>query len=211
MRNIQINGKEIVRDIFRAHARTHERFQDYFLGEIFIEPSTLVPNARRDGFEEDAKWKRLRDELASVVKELGKEAYRISNQGQLSVGALNKRLAESRKELNALRRSKFEDTDRVVKLSTRVTTSQNRVAKAVLGASMETIAELQAISAKLSDIKQEALAQVATAAVSLDREQIQQETRDELLREILLILEENLSTTCFSEAEDILMNEYGEE
>ena len=211
VRNIQINGKEIVRDIFREHARTHERFQDYFLGEIFIEPSTLVPNARRDGFEEDAKWKRLRGELASVVKELGKEAYRISSRGQLSVSALNKRLTESRKELNALRRTNFEDTDRVLKLSTHVTTFQNRVAKAVLGASMETSAELQAIGAKLSDIKQEALDQVANAAASLDREQIQQEARDELLQEILLILEENMSTTCFSEAEEILMNEYGEE
>ena len=211
VRNIQINGKEIVRDIFREHARTHERFQDYFLGEVFIEPSTLVPNARRDGFEEDAKWRRVRSELASVIKELGREAYRISNQGQLSVTALNKRLAESRREFNLLRRGKFEDTDRVIKLSTKVTTFQKRVAKAILGASMETIAELQAVSAGLADIKQAALAQVANTAAALDREEIQQGVRQEFLQEILLILEESMSPTCFSEAEEILMDEYGEE
>ena len=67
VRNIQIDGTAIIRDIFRDHAPSHVRFQDYFLGEIFVEPSALVPNARRDGFEEDAAWKRIRNEFAVVV------------------------------------------------------------------------------------------------------------------------------------------------
>ncbi len=210
VRNIQINGKEVIRDIFRDHARTHERFQDYFLGEIFVQPSALVPNARRDGFEEDATWKSIRTELATVIRGLGSEAYRISNQGQLSINALSRRLKETNKELNVLRRTNFDNTDRVIKLSTRVTTLQKRVAKAMLGASMEAVGELQAIGSRLSDIKQEALSRVADAAASLDREQIQQEARDQLLSEILFTLEENMSTTCFAEAEEILMDEFGE-
>ena len=208
VRNIQIDGTEIIRDVFRDHAKSYLRFQDYFVGEIFIRPSALVPNARRDGFEEDANWKRIRSEFATVVKELGKEAYQVSKQGQLSVDALRENLENAKKDLKALRRTNFSNTDRVITLSKKVTTSQARVAKAVLGASMETAAELQAIGSKLADIKQEALSHVGNAAAALDREKIQLETRDELLQEILVLLEDNLSPHCFAEAYEALAQEY---
>ena len=211
VRNIQIDGKAIVRDIFRDHAKSHERFQDYFLGEIFVKPSALVPNARRDGFEEDAAWKRIREELATVVKGLGKEAHSVSNKGQRSVEALKRKLQEAKKELAALRRNKFVDTDRVIKLTTSVTKSQSNVAKGLLGAAMETAAELQAIGSALADIKQEALSQVAGAAAPVDREKVQQEARDDFLREILTVLEDALSPGCFADARDALMEEFGEE
>ena len=46
VRNIQIDGTEIIRDIFRDHAKSHVRFQDYFVGEVFVRPDAVVPNAR---------------------------------------------------------------------------------------------------------------------------------------------------------------------
>ena len=209
VRNIQIDGTAIVRDIFRDHAKSYVRFQDYFLGEIFIEPSALVPNARRDGFEENAAWKRIRNEIATVVVELGKEAYRVSKQGQLSVEALKKNLRKAKKKLATLRRTEFADTDRVIELSRSVTTLQSRIAKAALGAAMETAAELQTIGSALVDIKQEALSHVGNAAAELDREKLQLEARDELLQEILSLLEDALSPVCFADAQEALMEEYG--
>ena len=209
VRNIQIDGTTIVRDIFRDHAKSHARFQDYFLGEIFIEPSTLVPNARRDGFEEDAAWKDVRTEIATVVANLGKEAYRVSTQGQLSVAALKKNLRTAKRELATLRRADFANTDRVIKLSRKVAIFQSRIAKASLGAAMETAAELQAIGSALADIKQEALSHVGDAVAALDREKLQLEARDELLQEILSLLEDALSPVCFADAQEAFMEEYG--
>jgi Histidine kinase-, DNA gyrase B-, and HSP90-like ATPase len=211
VRNIQIDGTEIVRDIFRDHAKSSARFQDYFLGEVFVAPSALVPNARRDGFEEDAAWKKVRTELAAVVKQLGREAHTVSKQGQFSVDALNVTLSAVKKELKALQRTSFADTDRVIKLSKAVTTGQARVAKALLGAPMETAAELQAISSALTDIKQEALFHVGGAAANVDREKVQQEARDVFLQEILKVLEEALSPGCYASARGALMEEFGEE
>ena len=211
VRNIQIDGTAIVRDIFRDHAKSYVRFQDYFLGEIFIEPRALVPNARRDGFEEDGAWKRIRNEIATVVAALGKEAYRVSTQGQLSVGALNKNLRTVKRDLTILRRGKFTDTDSVIKLSRKVATLQSRIAKASLGAGMETAAELQAIGSTLSDIKQEALSHVGGTGTAVDREKLQLEARGELLREIVSLLEDALSPGCFADAHEALMEEYGEE
>ena len=81
VRNIQIDGTALVGDIFRDHGKSYGRFQDYFVGEIFVRPGALVPNARRDGFEEDASWRRFRGELATVVHDLGREAYRSLRKG----------------------------------------------------------------------------------------------------------------------------------
>ena len=169
-----------------------------------------MPNARRDGFEEDGAWKLMKNELAAVVKDLGKEAYRVSRKGQQSAEVLNKNLKLARKELNKLRKNKFSDADSVIKLSRKVSTFQSRVAKGALGANMETAAELQAIGSALADIKLEALTQVGGAAAAIDREKVQQEARDDLLREIISLLADALSPGCFADAQEVLIEEFGE-
>ena len=120
-------------------------------------------------------------------------------------------MATAKKELKALQRSNFSDADRVIKLSKNVTTYHARVAKGLLGAPLETAAELQAISSALTDIKQEALLHVGGAAADVDREKIQQEARDEFLQEILNVLENALSPGCYASAREALVEEFGEE
>jgi len=210
VRNIQIDGTAIVRDIFGELGKSHVRFQDYFLGELFTEPGILVPNARRDGFEEDMVWKKVREEISEVADKLRKEAYKVSKQGLLSVEALNKSLATAKKELKALQRAQFKESDKVITLSKSITTYQTRVAKSALGADLETAAELQAIGSALADIKQEALSHVVSAAAGIDRERVQQETRDEFVKEVLVLLENALAPDCFAAARSALMEEYGE-
>lgn len=204
VRNIQIDGAEIVREIFRTNAKSHERFQDYFLGEIFVKPGALVPNARRDGFEEDTAWRRTRDEIAVVAKELGKIAYDTSTAGQLSLEAQKGNLTKARGEIRKQRKAAFADVDAALKLSTNITTFQKRIAKASQGADMPTSAELQAIGAELTDIKREALTHIGTRAAEIDREKVELGARAELLAEIMAALEQDLSPKCFAEVQDIL-------
>jgi hypothetical protein len=45
----------------------------------------------------------------------------------------------------------------------------------------------------------------------IDREQVQQESRDEFLKEILTVLETELSTVCFAEVREILHAQFGED
>jgi hypothetical protein len=75
---------------------------------------------------------------------------------------------------------------------------------------METLAEFQAIGAELTDIKREALARVGGAVAAIDRERIQQEARDEFLREAMAILEEGLSPAGLAEVRDILQAHFGD-
>ncbi len=205
VRNIQIDGTEIVREIFREHAKSYVRFQDYYLGEIYMNAGALVPNARRDGFEEDAAWKKVRGELAAVVTSLGKEAYSVSTAGQNSVEAQRENLEKVKKNIRLLKKSDFKDSDAAIKLSTDITKYQKQIAKGSQGADLPTLAEFQAIGAELVDIKREALARVGTAVVDLDRERVQQEARDEILREIMVLREEQLSPGCYSEVREIYL------
>lgn len=145
-----------------------------------------------------------------MVKDLGKEAYRVSTQGQFSVEALAENLKTARRDLKSLKRTNFSDTDKVVELSKKVTTYQKRVAKGSLGADLETAAELRAIGSEFADIKQEALSHVSSSA-GVDREKFRQEARDEFLQEILTLLEEAMSPSCFAAAREALLEEYGED
>lgn len=204
VRNIQVDGTDIFRSIFQENAQSHARFQDYFVGEIFIRPTALVPNARRDGFEEDSSWRSVRKELRAVAKLLSKEAYDLSNAGRLSLGAQREALKKIREEFRRLKKSNFLDVDKTVKFSRSIATRRNNVAKAMEAADMETSAALAAIGSEFDDIKIEALRHVGNAAETDDREKVENDARDELILEITAILEEQLSPECMAEVRELL-------
>ena len=204
VRNIQIDGADIFRSVFQERAKSYARFQDYFLGEIFIKPTALVPNARRDGFEEDKSWRSIRKELGAVATALGREAYALSNAGKLSLDAQREALKKTRQELGRLKKSNFSNIDKTVALSRSIATNQGRIAKAMEAADMTTSAALAAIGSEFADIKIEALRHVGDAAETLDRERLETEARDELIEEILEILEEQLSPKCMTEVRSLL-------
>ena len=209
VRNIQIDATDLVRDVFRDGAISHARFQDYFIGEFFVQPGVLVPNARRDGFEEDRAWHKFKKELTAVTKSLSAEAYQISKQGALATDALKANVKDAKKKFTALRRSDFSDVDIGIAFSKSITTIQRRVAKALLDSTVEAAGQLNVLSSELADMKRETLSHLGAAALSDDREKLEQEAREEMLNEILVLLEDNLSPTCFTEAREILLEEYG--
>ena len=204
VRNIQIDGAELFRDIFRDVAKSQIRFQDYFLGEIFMKPTALVPNARRDGFEEDSSWRSVRKELGTIAKALGSEAYAVSTAGQLSLDAQREGLKKMRDDFRKLKKGKFDNVDRTVALTRVISTKQRKVAKASEAADLPTGAALAAIGTEYADMKLEALRHVGAAAAELDREKVETEARDGLLAEIMEILEEQLSPKCLVEVRDLL-------
>jgi predicted Ser/Thr protein kinase len=204
VRNIQIDGAELFRDIFKEVSPSQIRFQDYFLGEIFVKPTALVPNARRDGFEEDSAWRAVKRELGVVAKALGSEAYAVSTAGQLSLAAQKEGLKKAQDEFRKLKKAKFANVDRTVKLMRTITTRQQKVAKASEAAGLKVGAELAAIGAQYVDMKLEGLRHVGEAAAQLDRERLETEARDALMIEIMGILEEELSPKCLVEVRELL-------
>ena len=209
VRNIQIDATDLVRRVFRRHAASHARFQDYFVGEIFLKSGVLIPNARRDSFEDNPAWDKFAKELSVVTKKLGSEAYAISKKGTLTVPALRKDVATAKRTFTSLRNSGFENVDRAIAFSKDITTVQRKVSKSLLDATVDALGQLNVLSSELADMKRETLANLSESAFLEDREQLEQETREEMLDEILDLLEDNLTPRCFTEAREILREEYG--
>lgn len=69
LKNIQIGGSEIIEDIASelTTGRTEGRLQRYAVGEIFISNPAVVPNARRDGFEDAPAWRDIRNDIKARV------------------------------------------------------------------------------------------------------------------------------------------------
>jgi Histidine kinase-, DNA gyrase B-, and HSP90-like ATPase len=87
VRNIQVDGTGIMEGLFTDVKPSYGRFSSYYVGEIHIDPARLVPNARRDGFEENDPWKRIKRSLSdSICSPLAHEAYQSSRDKQSDIG-----------------------------------------------------------------------------------------------------------------------------
>jgi hypothetical protein len=209
MKNIQIDGTDVVREIFSQQARSYIRFQDWVVGEIFVRPSAVVPNARRDGFEDTVAWKRIRRELGTVVKDIGKESYELSNQGQLGISALESKVEEKREVLKSLQRSNFQNVNRALEVSVDITKLQKRIAAASKDADLETLAALQALGSDLSDTKAVIISRIGQLHPPVNADAIRQETRDELLQELIESLRGEVPSPCFVAVRNFLQENYG--
>lgn len=86
VKNIQVDGAEVFESLFTEVKPSYGRFSTYYVGEIHIDPERVIPNARRDGFEETAEWIDIKSSLvATICRPLALEAYRASQQGRSDV------------------------------------------------------------------------------------------------------------------------------
>ena len=70
MKNIQIGNESIIEDIAsRLTAKgTERRLQRWAVGEIFVTSSEVIPNARRDGFEDNQAWESIKNDIEKVAR-----------------------------------------------------------------------------------------------------------------------------------------------
>lgn len=67
---IGFGDANIMTDIFRSVSPSNARFNDYLVGEIHILDDQVIPNARRDGFEENDAWLAIRKDLTEHARAL---------------------------------------------------------------------------------------------------------------------------------------------
>ena len=208
-KNIQIDDTDVVREIFQKRSASNARYQDWFVGEIFVDTKAVTPNARRDRFEDTAAWRAVQKEIGnSVCREAGRSAQSISNQGQLTLQKLRDRTERLKEDLEGLRNIDFRNPDRTIALSAEVTKVYADVARASRNAEASTHAELQYLSSQLSDVKSEALGRLTTPPPALDREVVEQEARQTLLAELMISFENQLAAPCLAAVRNIVLEEY---
>jgi molecular chaperone HtpG len=101
VKNIAIDKTTILDELFTMVNKSYSRFNSYYVGEVHISPSLLIPNARRDGFEDNEAWRQVKKELErELCKPLGKKAYENSKKRQRSLEKIEKDLTKFTAEAN---------------------------------------------------------------------------------------------------------------
>jgi len=126
MKNIQIGDEAIIEEIASrlTISGTERRLQRWAVGEIFITNTEVIPNARRDGFEDNAAWRNIQadiqeiaDRIIKLIREASKNRSKIkkaigaieATRSRLNVAKLSKKVAgevdkDLRKQLNFLQK-----------------------------------------------------------------------------------------------------------
>jgi Histidine kinase-, DNA gyrase B-, and HSP90-like ATPase len=198
VRNIQIDDTKIIRDIFAESRLTTKarsswgRFAEWYVGEIFVDPQAAIPNARRDGFEENQSWSVMRDELdLQVATPLGKLAYRTSKADKLSIANLTAAMGELESMVDQLEAEGSPTMERLERPLFAATDLRSRLASAKGLYEGDEVAQLDALAMRLSavQLRLEALVALApahscdaeiAAAIEEVAEQILRELRDRL-------------------------------
>lgn len=99
VKNIQVGGPALFEDIaLETSAPSDRRLLRWTAGEVFILDNGIVPNARRDGFEDTPQWRRVREELQAYIKEITQE-IRKKSRNRVRLKTIRDRLKETTDEI----------------------------------------------------------------------------------------------------------------
>ncbi len=76
--NIQIGDENRLEELFGKNA-TDSRFQFYVVGEVYALHQDLIPNGRRDDFEDGETYRLLKDNLKPICADIKRLANQTSN------------------------------------------------------------------------------------------------------------------------------------
>jgi molecular chaperone HtpG len=215
VRNIQIDDTKIIRDIFAESRLTTKartswgRFAEWYVGEIFVDPQAAIPNARRDGFEENTSWSVMRDELdLQVATPLGKLAYRTSKADKLSLGNLTAAIDELETIVDQLDAEGNPTMERLETPLFAASDLRSRLASAKGLYEAEETEQLDALAVRLAAVQLRLEALVALAPAHSCDEEIALAI-EEMAQHILRELRDRLGPQDWLQARSVIANVTG--
>lgn len=101
--NIGIGMAELMTEIFAEASESYARLNKYFMGEIYIQDPNVIPNARRDGFEDSPEWTAIRKQLVDFARERSREAHQLSQARNVDIDRL---ISAAEKEIASAQKKK---------------------------------------------------------------------------------------------------------
>ena len=130
VRNIQVDGTEIVERLFSDIKPSYGRLSSYYVGEIFIAPEKIIPNARRDGFEELQDWVDIKKSLkVNICQPLSSDAYEASRRGGVDIDVLSEDVAKLSSRVSNIGENPDMSYDHVVDLMNNAKRYRRRIAR----------------------------------------------------------------------------------
>ncbi len=203
LKNIQIDGSDLITLVPTTNeSRSAFRWSNWFVGEIYVDPRAVVPNARRDNFEEDSRWLAIREELDVVCRELTTEARRISREHQRSVEVLDEKAEKLRSAYLKTLNAKTFDLKKAEKLLRDSESLQKDVERASVGAPAPEQLRLKSLTKELTQIRIGILDQPKTPEFERFRATI----KAEFLKVTLSVLNKYLDIDVFEDIKEELEN-----
>ncbi|HKY21333.1 MAG TPA: ATP-binding protein [Vicinamibacterales bacterium] len=208
VKNIQIDGTDLMADVFGRDSASNKRFNQWCVGEVFFKADALVPNARRDGFEHDPAWKEVKDELFNDCTILAREIRILSSTAQLALDKLKTDLASYQKAVEALKeydgRQKIE---RAIACANNLDNLHARFQKSKNAAKTEDQPEYPALFEKTKALRTQAVALIS--GEQADIESLLQDARDAQLAQLTDAFQSQLGPDCLSAVRGIVKSLYG--
>jgi len=101
-KNIQVGTSLLLERIasMQEKSSSNRRLMRWVAGEIFITSPQVVPNARRDGFEDNPDWRAIEADMTGVVATIAK-VVRASSSRRNAVDKIDKHVKQARRAIDA--------------------------------------------------------------------------------------------------------------
>ena len=101
VKNIQIGGSDLIETLASelTMGGTEGRLQRYAVGEIYITNQAVVPNARRDGFEDGLAWRQIRADIKTRIAKRVVALVRSASTSRPKIKAIATEIATLRRRL----------------------------------------------------------------------------------------------------------------
>lgn len=127
--NIMVGDYNTVSTLF-----PETRFNKYYIGEIYILDENIIPNARRDDFEDNQSYKYLRMKLKEYFKNISSSIRPISEMknAEKKISEDQNRIVKLKKELNTKlpKEEKASKQDEIAKLQLKIEENKKKQSKA---------------------------------------------------------------------------------
>lgn len=103
VKNIQIDGSDLIESLAAelTVGGTEGRLQRYAVGEVYITNPGVVPNARRDGFEDGQAWRQIRADIKAKVAKRVITLIREASTSRPKIKAMSGEIATLKRRLEA--------------------------------------------------------------------------------------------------------------
>lgn len=205
--NIGLGMAERVTEIFALAAKDNSRFNHYLMGEVHVQNPGVIPNARRDGFEDGVEWSDIRAQLLEFARARSKEIRDASTIRNMDIEKLLKpaqcELLASEKKVQTGFASRDERDSFIEKLDKQIEKLETAKNSERSGAEVTRIETLRdELTAKKKIIEKQSKFTVQTLNTSLDKKQ------RKIIAEIIEILYDVLPKVEFEKARDAIMRKF---
>lgn len=205
--NIGVGLADRMTEIFSEASESYARFNKYFMGEIHIQDPNILPNARRDGFEDSQEWSAIRKTLVEFAHDRSREAYKLSQARNMDISRLvssiekERMSAEKRVKIGFVSKDEKQNTlKKIEKQLEKLDTAKKADRKD------DEIIEIEKIQKKLQktqkDIEKNSNYITQNLKSSLDKKQ------RKIISEIIALLYDILDEPLFEKARDAILVKY---